>query len=157
MPAMQENMPTPPLEEDTWRLDRIPVAWLGNVLAALAFCTLMTCVLQDGRRVKSPPLVGRTAIQSPAPSLDESEERSQVLSLVTTEDTRIDVNSASRAQVESLPGIGEGIAREIIARRPFETVESLNDVPGIGPKRLAKIIPLIKVGKGQPAAVEETR
>ncbi len=140
-------------EEDTWSLKKIPVAWLGNVLAALAFCTLMTHVLQDARREK--PLEVQRPVLSPDPGV--SEERSQVLSLVTTEDTRIDINNASRPEVESLPGIGETLAREIIARRPFETVESLNDVPGIGPKRLAKLIPLIKVGGGQPATAEGPR
>lgn len=147
----------PPDEEDLWSLKKIPVAWMGNVLAALAFFALMAYVVQDGRREKPAEVQVQRAVQ-PVPSPDQSqnpvegEERSQVLSLVTTKDTRIDINSASRPEVESLPGIGEGIAREIIARRPFETVESLNDVPGIGPKRLAKLMPLIKIGASRPTS-----
>ncbi|MES2596083.1 MAG: helix-hairpin-helix domain-containing protein [Verrucomicrobiota bacterium] len=143
----------PPDEEDNWSLSKIPLAWLGNVLAALAFCTLMTYVLQDGRRQK-PPTVPTL---SQSPNQGQKADEAQALSPVTTEDTRIDINNASRPEVESLPGIGETIAREIIARRPFATVESLNEVPGIGPKRLAKLIPLIKIGSGRPTAPEDDR
>lgn len=121
-------------EEDTWSLNKIPVTWLGNTLAALAFCILMTQVLRDTQREQ--------------PHVDLLMDPKSTLTL--SEDTRLDINSASRAQMESLPGIGEVLAREIIARRPFETLESLNDVPGIGPKRLARLLPLIKVSP-QPA------
>jgi hypothetical protein len=134
---MQENTPTPAdntEEEDTWSLNKIPVAWLGNTLAALAFSILIAQVLRDTQREQ--PYA--------APLTDPRS------TLTLSEDVRIDINTASRAQVESLPGIGEMLAREIIARRPFETVESLNDVPGIGPKRLARLLPLIKASP-QPA------
>ena len=60
-------------------------------------------------------------------------------------DGLINVNTASIALLETLPGIGPAKAAAIIAERPFGTVEELERVPGIGPKTLANIRPLVKV------------
>jgi len=55
------------------------------------------------------------------------------------------VNTASQAELETLPGIGPVIARRIIAGRPYRSVEDLDRVKGIGPKRLEEIRPLVTV------------
>ena len=57
----------------------------------------------------------------------------------------INVNTASLASLETLPGIGPAKAAAIVAERPFGTVEELERVPGIGPKTLETIAPLVKV------------
>ena len=57
----------------------------------------------------------------------------------------INVNTASLASLETLPGIGPVKAAAIIAERPFGTVEELERVPGIGPKTMEAIAPLVKV------------
>jgi endonuclease/exonuclease/phosphatase family metal-dependent hydrolase len=57
----------------------------------------------------------------------------------------IDVNSASQAALESLPGIGPVIAARIIAGRPYRRIDDLIRVKGIGPKRLAQIRTLVSV------------
>lgn len=60
-------------------------------------------------------------------------------------DELINVNTASLAELETLPGIGPAKAAAIFAERPFGTVEELERVPGIGPKTLEAIAPLVKV------------
>lgn len=56
---------------------------------------------------------------------------------------RVDVNTAGTAELESLPGIGPALARRIIDHRkaegPFEKVEDLLEVKGIGPKMLSRL------------------
>jgi competence ComEA-like helix-hairpin-helix protein len=56
---------------------------------------------------------------------------------------RINVNTASQADLEALLGIGPVIARRIVEGRPYRSVEELDRVKGIGKKRLEEIRPLV--------------
>ncbi|HID88186.1 MAG TPA: ComEA family DNA-binding protein [Anaerolineales bacterium] len=64
---------------------------------------------------------------------------------------RIDLNTATAAELEALPHIGPTLARDIVAYRetygPFRSVEDLLNVPGIGPSTLKEIRPWVEVGK----------
>ena len=55
----------------------------------------------------------------------------------------INVNTATMAELEALPGIGPVLARRIIEGRPYASVDDLDRVKGIGPKRLEEIRPLV--------------
>ncbi|HYD00399.1 MAG TPA: helix-hairpin-helix domain-containing protein [Phycisphaerales bacterium] len=61
----------------------------------------------------------------------------------------LDINTATAAQLEHLPGIGPAIASRIVADRakhgPYLTVEQLDRVDGIGPKTIQKLRPYIAV------------
>ena len=65
-------------------------------------------------------------------------------------DYRLDINSATKAQLMELPGIGEILAEEIIAYRSqngnFESVDDLIFVEGIGEKKLSQIEHMIRAG-----------
>jgi beta-lactamase superfamily II metal-dependent hydrolase len=58
---------------------------------------------------------------------------------------RINVNTASEAELESLPRIGPVIARRIIEGRPYRSIDDLDRVKGIGQKRLEEIRPFLAV------------
>jgi comEA protein len=62
----------------------------------------------------------------------------------------IDLNAATEADLDALPGIGPSKARAIIEWRerngPFTSVDQLDEVKGIGPALLEKIRPHVSVG-----------
>lgn len=63
----------------------------------------------------------------------------------------IDLNTADRAELEQLPGVGPSLADAILSHRretgPFRSVNDLGDVQGVGDKTLAKLRPLLTVSE----------
>ena len=64
-------------------------------------------------------------------------------------DSRLDINSASEAQLDLLPGVGPQLARRIVEHRqrhgPFDAIERVTDVSGIGPRTLQRMRPHVVV------------
>jgi len=62
---------------------------------------------------------------------------------------KVNLNTASQAQLEELPGIGPTYAQSIITERQrrggFTSVNDLRSVRGIGDKRFAELAPLVTV------------
>ena len=78
----------------------------------------------------------------------------------------IDLNTATLADLDHLPYVTEAIAADIIAARPFQSIDQLDDITGIGEKKLKRIrqyveeIPIInergaKSSETQPAKTED--
>jgi competence protein ComEA len=98
--------------------------------------------LTDGQHIRVPRL-GETppvAEETGPGAADEPTESGGLLN----------INTASAAELDGLPGIGQSFAERIIEYRtangPFKSTDDLRNVKGIGPALFAKIAPLITVG-----------
>jgi competence protein ComEA len=62
----------------------------------------------------------------------------------------MNVNDASREALQALNGIGPALSKRIVeyrsTQRPFQQVEELRRVDGIGPKTLADLRPVVTIG-----------
>lgn len=62
---------------------------------------------------------------------------------------KLDVNRATALEFERLPGIGAGLAKQLVAYRAehgaYRTVEELRQVKGIGVKRFERLSPFVTV------------
>lgn len=63
----------------------------------------------------------------------------------------LDLNHASAEEISRLPGIGPSLARRIVEERDrrgrFESADGLRSVLGMGPKKLAALLPHVTVGE----------
>lgn len=71
----------------------------------------------------------------------------------------LDLNTATAAQLEALPGIGVRTAELIVEHRKkvgsFKKIEELMNVKGIGEKSFLKLKPLVTVGAAAPAPADK--
>lgn len=60
-------------------------------------------------------------------------------------DLIVNVNTATLKELETVPGIGPALSKQIIAGRPYERIEDLERVRGIGRYSLNSIRPYVKI------------
>ncbi len=65
----------------------------------------------------------------------------------------VDINTADSAALESVPGIGKSLSQRILAFRdkngPFQSVDDLLKIQGIGEKSIQKLRPYLTVAKAK--------
>jgi competence protein ComEA len=93
-------------------------------------------VLTDGEQVRVP------SKEAPSSAVSGGAGSSSKPALPNGE--RINLNTASAAQLEALPGVGPKMAARIIAARPLGSLKDLDAVSGIGPSMLKKLEPLVR-------------
>ncbi len=62
----------------------------------------------------------------------------------------INLNTATSAELETLPGIGPSYAAAIIRKRPIETLESLTKIAGLTPRKVDAIRHLVRLSDPLP-------
>lgn len=97
----------------------------------------LAALVHDGEQVRIPPLGEAQA----APQISHSAG--------AQESGLVNINTAGVRELDTLPGIGEVTAQRIVQYReengPFPTIEDIQKVSGIGPKKFAQIQELITV------------
>ncbi len=117
----------------------------------------LAAFIQDGERVA---VMARGAWQTPEAASSEDAGQAGISSRnpespappdpqATPNTGPINLNTATQAELENLPGIGPSLAQRILAYReqhgPFTTIEDIQKVKGIGPKIYEKIKGLITI------------
>jgi len=126
-----------------WSFDfrRDTVLWL---LAAVLFLGIGLRAVQEIRgRVMEYPV---TVVRDDSEALAFKARADSIMRLrEAAENLPININTASATQLETLDGIGPVLAARIVAYRdehgPFKSVDQLDDISGIGPKRQAPMRP----------------
>jgi len=79
----------------------------------------------------------------------QKQEKAQVQQVQQSEQAKLNINTATQADLEKLPGIGPALAERIIKYReehgPFKTIDEIQNVKGIGKKKFETIKDLIAV------------
>lgn len=122
------------LNLDFWSLTR------GELLAWMLPSLVLPAILFAARaRMSSGPETVETVRYAPA---------STRLASGPDSPARLNLNTATVAELELLPGIGPGRARKIVEHRaahgPFLTVDELKAVRGLGPATIQRIVPLLE-------------
>ena len=99
-------------------------------ITAVFICSLLLLARQDQSAASRDAVVISTDVQVP-------EE------LLAPEASLVNINTATLEELDTLPGIGEELARRIVAYReengPFASAEELMEVKGIGEAKLADL------------------
>jgi competence ComEA-like helix-hairpin-helix protein len=75
--------------------------------------------------------------------------------LAECSESQIDINSATIEELNEINGVGPATAEKIIEERPFGKLEDLDNVYGIGEKKLADIIEKNLACVGDEEKIEE--
>jgi competence protein ComEA len=110
--------------------------------------------LADGQRLTI-PMGGRPVDAGTDPAVFSSADATPMSQSAHAEPTStpavklVNLNTASAAELKSLPGIGDVLAGRIVdyreANGPFRTVDQLREVRGVSAKLIEKLRPLVTV------------
>ena len=104
--------------------------------------------------VESPGVVDATIEAGSRVVVDDTGVRVETMDELLVVGLPIDVNRAGVTALQAVPGIGPTRASAIVADRaaegPFESVDALDRVTGIGPATVQRLRPFLTVGSVPP-------
>jgi len=132
----------------------------GGLLPQAALYSInLAAPVKDGERLDIPILAPTTqpqAVSAAAPAAVQaavSVSEPQIMptaAVLPAEPGKVNINTAGLEELDTLPGVGPVTAQKIIdyrqANGPFQTIEAIMDVSGIGPATFVKMQDLITIG-----------
>jgi len=91
--------------------------------------------MRTGQRATPVAMAHATTTHTPLQSLLGPAKRSLIVNL----------NTASAKELESLPGVASSRADQIIAHRPYKSVDELSQVKGMTPRVIDQLRPFVKI------------
>ena len=102
--------------------------------------------LSDGQKLHIPTVGG--ALQGEQ-KIITSENQEGIIESISLKDEKININTATQTEFETLPGIGPSLAYKIVEYRnqngKFKTIEDLKKVSGIGENKYKQIESFVKI------------
>ena len=112
---------------------------------------LILAVLVSSLAFQSPGRVKTAARPAPSAAILAGRDDADRLPTELLPGATVNINTASREELQLLPGIGEILSQAILdyreANGPFESTDALMEVPGIGPGRFAAVADKITIGE----------
>lgn len=120
----------------------------GLAILTLAVLFLLGLTVRHFQQQQIPPVAADSLVATPATDSTVSSPASPRPQRPSAEHP-INVNTAPPEALDGLPGIGPALSERIVTyrstQRPFQRVDELERVRGIGPKTLATLRPMVRV------------
>lgn len=102
----------------------------------------LASVTQPSPTIKTRPSIASASGVSGGPRTSQTSAKPKSTPSTPSPARRVNLNTATQAELEELPGVGPGLAKRIIAARQskrFSSLADLDKVSGVGPKLLQKL------------------
>lgn len=138
------------LEENSRIKDAIEKAGGLKETADITDINLAT-ILQDEDKITIPSKEEKNQNNVQSKTIEKSQNTTSISTNATgkNQNTKVNINTATQTELETLPGIGPSIASKIVSYRKengkFKSIEEIKKVSGIGESKYANIKELIKV------------
>ncbi len=122
---------------------------LFRALGALGIAVAFVCA--------APAAHSSSKKKTPTPATEPASTKTDSSDKAKTE--KVNLNTASEKEIAAAKGVGEKLAKELVANRPYKTWEDVSKVKGVGSgKKLDSLKKVLKLseGVGTTAAKEET-
>jgi competence protein ComEA len=120
----------------------------GLAILTLAVLFLLGLTVRHFQQQQIPPVAADSLVATPATDSTAPSPASPGPQRPSAEHP-INVNTAPPEALDGLPGIGPALSERIVTyrstQRPFQRVDELERVRGIGPKTLATLRPMVRV------------
>jgi competence protein ComEA len=124
----------------------------GLALLTLTVLFITGLTVRHVQKQQVPPLAVDSLVAKPAANTAGSSLNSTATPTdagTPSSQNPLNINEAPKNALKTLPGIGPALSKRIVryrsTQRPFQRVEELRRVSGIGPKTLADLRPMVTV------------
>ena len=133
--AIVERVPFSPPPVGNWQVSLMLREWAGPT----GYVTRDFACFVVPYIVSASTPVSETTIEATTPQPSEDSAVVHPPSVSNQHSTRVAVNRATATELAAIKGLSRKVATEIVKHRPYQSIDALIDVRGIGPRLLDKL------------------